>query len=1024
MRRAALLSATLLLAAPWAGGCAGGGSIADVADFSEAASCDGVTCSGHGTCVLSDGGPSCVCGAGYAGDACDECADGYHAAGGGECVPDPTCATDDPCGEHGTCDDSSGTINCLCDTGYAGTYCDSCYPGYHDDGTGDCILDQTCLPNSCAGHGACDDSSGVVVCTCDEGYAGSFCESCAGGFHDDGTGTCVRDEACAVDTCSRHGACDNTSGVAVCTCDEGYAGEHCESCRAGYHDDGTGACVVDESCLAGTCAGHGLCTDAGGVVICLCDEGYAGENCEGCAGGYHRDAFENCVPDEDCDAGDPCGEHGTCVDTTGEIACECDAGFAGEFCDACAPGYHDDGAGGCVVDETCQPATCSAHGACDDSTGVVSCACDPGYAGTFCQTCAVDFHRLPDETCGADEHCAAGDPCGAHGTCDDTSGTIECFCAIGYAGEFCDSCYPGYHDDGTGACVLDEHCMPSTCSGHGACRDTGGVVSCSCDAAYSGVYCQGCAPDHHREPDDSCSPDESCVGRTCSGHGVCAVTAGHAACVCDAGYAGTDCESCAADYETNMVTRRCEIPCAEGDNYIRCGSRCVFGTSPANCGACGAACAGGRQCRFDLVASYCLCPDGPRWDDCGADACVDLYFDPAHCGGCATSCAAGETCFMGHCQTPGSSCDPECGGDTPFCCPDGFCAGHESALWDDAHCGDCATDCGGDGWICVAGSCYSGDLPPDSCSPPCDPGAVCCSDGGGGSGTCVDRNAFRVGPDNCGGCNVHCGDGEQCVDGACICGSAFDPAFDLRRCGSACVDLHGDEANCGTCGNACAAGQVCVGGLCQSATSTACAPAPCGPDQLCCADAGGGGTCLGAPNWGEGLGFDEANCGGCGVACPAGEECWFGVCLDMPGETCDDPLAYATGDPDGGGGAYWDLCAAVDDGNYPTACPGVPDGASVESFFRVPLDAPGEWEITFGPISPGLDWEGARMSVYRAGPTDYCTIVPGNEIGCLSFGETLTFDAAAPGEIVVMIYSALPGACGPIAYLVARGAGG
>ncbi len=48
-----------------------------------------------------------------------------------------------------------------------------------------------CLPDSCFGHGSCDDSAGSTSCACDEGYAGSRCAGCATGYQDnDGDGTC------------------------------------------------------------------------------------------------------------------------------------------------------------------------------------------------------------------------------------------------------------------------------------------------------------------------------------------------------------------------------------------------------------------------------------------------------------------------------------------------------------------------------------------------------------------------------------------------------------------------------------------------------------------------------------------------------------------------------------------------------------------------------------------------------------------------------------------------------------------
>lgn len=87
--------------------------------------CEGVTCSGHGECVVDDGEPECDCDVGYAGDACSEC-----------------------------------------------------YPGYHIDEDDECVLDETCSEGSCSGHGACDDSTGEVVCDCEPSFTGDHCGEC------------------------------------------------------------------------------------------------------------------------------------------------------------------------------------------------------------------------------------------------------------------------------------------------------------------------------------------------------------------------------------------------------------------------------------------------------------------------------------------------------------------------------------------------------------------------------------------------------------------------------------------------------------------------------------------------------------------------------------------------------------------------------------------------------------------------------------------------------------------------------
>lgn len=48
---------------------------------------------------------------------------------------------------------------------------------------GEC-LSPTCEPDTCNGHGRCDDSSGLPECTCDQGFTGSRCDSRSPNFYD------------------------------------------------------------------------------------------------------------------------------------------------------------------------------------------------------------------------------------------------------------------------------------------------------------------------------------------------------------------------------------------------------------------------------------------------------------------------------------------------------------------------------------------------------------------------------------------------------------------------------------------------------------------------------------------------------------------------------------------------------------------------------------------------------------------------------------------------------------------------
>lgn len=517
------------------------------------ASCQVNSCSTHGTCTAGTSSVSCACDTGYAGTSCQNCASGFHRDAAGACVADESCTANDPC-VNGTCGDAGGVVTCSCDPGYAGAVCNTCAPGFHDDGSGTCMLDQQCMPTSCgsAQAGTCAANGGVVSCTCNTGYTGTYCASCATGYHLDASGSCVADQTCAANDPCVHGTCDDTGGIVSCACAAGYAGSNCDGCAAGFHDDGSGACVLDQQCTTTTCSGSlaGACSVTGGVAGCACNTGYTGTYCDTCATGYHRDATFACVADESCAVTNPC-VNGVCLDAGGVVSCACNTGYTGFACNGCAPGFHDDGSGACVLDQQCMATTCSGSlaGTCSVSGGVVSCACATGYTGAHCDSCNVGFHRDATGACVVDQSCAAGDPC-VGGTCFDTGGVITCACATGYAGALCDRCAAGFHDGGAAGCVLDEQCMATTCSGAlaGACSVTAGVVSCSCNTGYAGTYCDACDTGFHRDATGACAANDSCATNDPCVHGICATPGGVYACSCDTGYAGALCDTCAAGF--------------------------------------------------------------------------------------------------------------------------------------------------------------------------------------------------------------------------------------------------------------------------------------------------------------------------------------------------------------------------------------------------------------------------------------------------------------------------------------------
>jgi hypothetical protein len=170
-------------------------------------------------------------------------------------------------------------------------------------------------------------------------------------------------------------------------------------------------------------------------------------------------------------------------------------------------------------------------------------------------------------------------------------------------------------------------------------------------------------------------------------------------------------------------------------------------------------------------------------------------------------------------------------------------------------------DCGDetDGGTCAVGATWQGDY-------------------------CIVTDCFHA-PDKI-GCVLDAGGVGQCFGGDCL----------------APIDLQSDDNNCGVYGAICNAGSSCIGGRCTGGCGLTC---PTGTDcvarfpgyspDVCVAS-----SCSGAATAGKacasvyGLGAHElgtccgsnclktnqdlANCGGCGVACDAGEFCYSGKC--------------------------------------------------------------------------------------------------------------------------------------------------
>ncbi len=443
--------------------------------------------------------PAHVCTPDGASYAC-VCKAGTHDEGG-VCVEDTTCGPNS-CNGHGSCSDAGGSVVCTCDAGWAGKACDSCdaVNGYHPDGSGGCTTDP-CVPNPCQDdhQTVCTAPGGVVQCSCDPGY------------HDE-VGVCVVDETCGPNTCSGHGACTVVSGHVACDCHTGWAGPACAACdtAAGYHPDGQGGCTTD-SCVPNPCTvlGKTVCEGAGAGFTCSCDPGYHDDGTGGCT-------TDPCVPNfclaqnkacrvvggaaecytPDCDDQNPCT-----VDSLVGGVCQNTAEQNGMACQTSL----------CRTGETCQGGACLGGSVlvCSDANPCTTDACSEAVGCQFTE----DDGLVPDDGIACTQDVCSGGIA--------THAPSDAVCDDGAWCSGVEKCEPGHAEADASGCrhvnVPSPPASASTCQGVGPCDEA--TKSFPVVLAPEGMSCEdgiACTVS------DKCTAFGACAGTiTASCYGGC-----------------------------------------------------------------------------------------------------------------------------------------------------------------------------------------------------------------------------------------------------------------------------------------------------------------------------------------------------------------------------------------------------------------------------------------------------------------------------------------------------------------------
>uniref|UniRef100_A0A8C4EVD9 Laminin, alpha 4 n=1 Tax=Dicentrarchus labrax TaxID=13489 RepID=A0A8C4EVD9_DICLA len=274
--------------------------------------------------------------------------------------------------------------------------------------------------------------------------------------------------------------CDDITGVCK-NCRDHSTGDFCEMCEDGYmlarsldghHNCRPCACPL--SVPSNNFAVH--CDRGGAILRCKCQEGYAGHFCERCAPGYYGNpmAIGNSCKRCDCNGNsDPNLIFNECHNVTGHCQ-HCWGNTGGANCERCASGFYGDA----ISAKNCRECECNKCGTslCDDRTGV--CHCKPGVTGRLCDQCEEGYSGFA--SCQGCRRCECG-PASIRSTCHPL--TLSCPCRPGAGGRYCQRCLPGYWDYSPSGCQKCD-CESGHCDMHtGECLSEAAVNLCniSCD---------------------------------------------------------------------------------------------------------------------------------------------------------------------------------------------------------------------------------------------------------------------------------------------------------------------------------------------------------------------------------------------------------------------------------------------------------------------------------------------------------------------------------------------------------------